>query len=331
MPRQPRIEIPGALYHVMVRGIERRKIFKDDKDKRIFLGRFADLIEETRVVCYAWSLLWNHIHLLLSPREIPLHAFMHRLSTGYAVNFNSRHSRSGHLFQNRYRAILCQEEAYFQQLVRYIHLNPLLAGLVKTLAELDRYPWCGHSALMGYHPRTWQAVYETLRHFGDHPGRARAAYREYLRQKGCEDDETRFLGGGLVRSAGGRDMVKEMGETGARWDHDARVLGNGEFVAGILRDLEVKEARPSRLHKEGWDFEKVIEYVSQNTGVEIERIRQRCRGNEGSKARALVAYLCHYELDMSVTEIGACFGIRQPAASKMIRKVNKIRHILSIP
>ena len=98
MPRQPRIDIPGVLYHVIARGLARRKIFRDSNDKKIFLRRFADLIMETKTVCYAWPLLRSHIQLLLSPTETPLHAFMHRLLTGYAVNYNIRHKRSGHLF-----------------------------------------------------------------------------------------------------------------------------------------------------------------------------------------------------------------------------------------
>ena len=149
MPRLSRIDIPGLLQHVIVRGIERRNIFNDDEDRQHFVDRFTSLCSETGVRCYAWALLSNHFHLLLMPTTTSLAVFMRRLLTGFAVSFNRRNRRSGHLFQNRYKSIVCEEEPYFLELVRYIHLNPLRAGIVSTLTELDEYRWTGHAILMG--------------------------------------------------------------------------------------------------------------------------------------------------------------------------------------
>ena len=149
MPRQPRLDAPGLLQHVMARGIERRKIFLDDKDRESFLERFANILEETQTQCYAWALIPNHFHLLLRTGPTPLSKVMRRLMTGYAVTFNKRHKRSGHLFQNRYKSVVCEEDAYLLELIRYIHLNPLLASLVQNLQKLDKYPWTGHSAILG--------------------------------------------------------------------------------------------------------------------------------------------------------------------------------------
>ncbi|MEA1991952.1 MAG: transposase [Thermodesulfobacteriota bacterium] len=149
MPRQARLDAPGLLQHVMARGIERRKIFWDDKDRSSFLERLAVILEKTQTQCYAWALIPNHFHLLLRTGQTPLSKVMRRLMTGYAVTFNKRHKRSGHLFQNRYKSIVCEEDQYLLELIRYIHLNPLRAGLVKDLKELDKYPWTGHSAIMG--------------------------------------------------------------------------------------------------------------------------------------------------------------------------------------
>ena len=146
----------GALHHIMIRGIERKRIFKDDVDKKDFLSRLADVFPETRTVCYAWALLPNHIHLLLRTGLAPIASIMRRVLTGYAVTYNHRHQRHGQLFQNRYKSILCQEDPYLLELVRYIHLNPLRAKLVTGLSELDRYPYCGHSVLMGKRERDWQ-------------------------------------------------------------------------------------------------------------------------------------------------------------------------------
>jgi REP element-mobilizing transposase RayT len=135
----------------MARGIERRDIFRDDKDRKSFLDRLAIILEETQTQCYAWALIPNHFHLLLRIGPIPLSKVMRRLMTGYAVTFNKRHKRSGHLFQNRYKSVICEEDPYLLELIRYIHLNPLRARLVQDLKELDNYPWTGHSAILSRH------------------------------------------------------------------------------------------------------------------------------------------------------------------------------------
>ena len=149
MPRQARLDAPGALQHVMARGIERRKIFLDDKDRASFLERLALILEETQTQCYAWALIPNHFHILLRIGTTPLSTVMRRLMTGYAVTFNIRHRRSGHLFQNRYKSVVCEEDTYLLELTRYIHLNPLRARLAEDLKSLDKYQWAGHSAILG--------------------------------------------------------------------------------------------------------------------------------------------------------------------------------------
>ena len=101
MPRQSRLDIPGLLQHVIVRGIERRKIFRNNTDRQDFVQRFSTLLEQTGTDCFAWALIPNHFHLLLRPNHCELKQFMCRLLTGYAICFNKRHGRSGHLFQNR--------------------------------------------------------------------------------------------------------------------------------------------------------------------------------------------------------------------------------------
>ncbi|MFI5339080.1 MAG: transposase, partial [Candidatus Methylomirabilales bacterium] len=171
MPRGPRLDAPGTLHHVMVRGIERRRIFATAADRDDFVARLEAVVGATRLRVLAWALLPNHVHLLVRTGHQPLASAMRRLLTGYAVAFNHRHKRRGHLFQNRYKSILVEEEPYLRELSRYIHLNPLRAKVVQDLAALDRYPWTGHSALVGRVPRHWQAVEEVLGEFGQQ-GRA---------------------------------------------------------------------------------------------------------------------------------------------------------------
>ena len=112
MPRQARIDAPGALHHIIFRGIARKPIFVDDRDRDRLLDRLDDLLAETRTACFAWALMPNHVHLLLRTGTTPIATVMRRLLTGHAMFFNRRHRRQGHLFQNRYKSVLCQEDAY---------------------------------------------------------------------------------------------------------------------------------------------------------------------------------------------------------------------------
>jgi REP element-mobilizing transposase RayT len=172
----------------MVRGIERRRIFQDDTDRADFVGRLATLVTATGVTVYAWALLPNHAHLLVRTGSRPLGRVMRSLLTGYAGAFNRRHHRVGHLFQNRYKSIVVEEEPYLLELVRYLH--PLRAKVVPDLRRLDRSPWTGHSALLGTRPRPWQdkmrcfPLMGTLSH-RHLPARARSGQREF---RGGGDD-----------------------------------------------------------------------------------------------------------------------------------------------
>jgi len=148
MPHGPRLDAPGALHHVMVRGIERRRIFRADRDRRLCLDRLATLVTASGAGLYAWCLMPNHVHVLLRTGTMPLSLFMRRWVGPYASAFNRRHGRAGHLFQNRFKRIVVEEEAYLLALVRYIHLNPVRARLC-TADELDRYRWTGHAVLLG--------------------------------------------------------------------------------------------------------------------------------------------------------------------------------------
>ena len=134
MPRKARIDAPGALHHIIVRGIERKAIFKDDSDRENFLDRLSAIVSESETGCYGWALMTNHVHMILKTGLSPVSTVMRRLLTGYAVSFNRRHRRHGQLFQNRYKSFLCEEDVYLKELVRYIHLNPLRAKIVKRLS-----------------------------------------------------------------------------------------------------------------------------------------------------------------------------------------------------
>ena len=153
MPRQARLDAPGTLHHIMGRGIEGIKIFRNRVDRKDFIDRLAALCRAGNIRVYAWALMPNHFHLLVRTEGRPISYSMRKLLTGYVVNFNKRHKRFGHLFQNRYKSIVCEDDPYLLELTRYIHLNPLRAGLVKNLEELDVLSVVGAFLSYGKLPR----------------------------------------------------------------------------------------------------------------------------------------------------------------------------------
>ena len=182
MPRQARLDAPGTLHHVMIRGIDGTNIFSDDEDRNDFLSRVGDLGGKSATRIVAWVLMTNHVHFLLFSGPEGISSFMRRLLTGHAIRFNRRHKRSGHLFQNRYKSIICEEEPYLLELVRYIHLNPVRAGMLKTIKELDRYRWSGHSVLVGKQKNGWQETEYVLSMFVAEKRRAVRAYRNFIEE-----------------------------------------------------------------------------------------------------------------------------------------------------
>ena len=202
MPRRSRIDAPGALHHIIVRGIERKNIFKDDADKDNFLERLKNILTDSNTSCFAWALIPNHFHLLLRTGSVPISTVMRRILTGHAMYFNRKHNRVGHLFQNRYKSILCQEDAYMLELVRYIHLNPCRAKIIPDLKFLDKYTYSGHAAIMGKKKNNWQDTDYVLKLFNSKLSLARRRYREYVKKGISVGKRPDLIGGGLVRSAG---------------------------------------------------------------------------------------------------------------------------------
>ncbi len=272
MPRKARIDAPGALNHLIVRGIDRRRIFSDDQDRDNFVERLDDIVNETQTGCFAWALIPNHAHILLRTGQTPLATVMRRLLTGYAVSYNRRHRRHGHLFQNRYKSILCQEDTYLLELVRYIHLNSLRAKIVKTLTEFDNYPYSGHSALMGKIKRDFQDTDYVLRLFGKKVSTARKAYRDYVKKGVAQGRRPELVGGGLIRSAGGWSVIKAMRHVQDHMKSDERILGDGDFTQFVLDKAREQLKEQYLLRQQGYDLEKLTLRVSSELGVDPEQV-----------------------------------------------------------
>jgi putative transposase len=325
MPRIARLDTPGLLHHVMIRGIERRKIFNDDKDREGLIERISVLLPKTKTQCYAWSFLSNHAHFLLRSGPGGIAGLMRRLLTGYAVTYNRRHKRHGQLFQNRYKSIVCQEDGYLQELVRYIHLNPLRAKIVPGLKELDRYIYCGHIVLMGKKKREWQDVEYVLGFFGRRVGEARKEYASYVKKGIALGRRPDLVGGGLIRSLGGWDEVKKMRLSGQdRIKSDQRILGKSDFVSDVLLESEEQFSRKYKLKSMGYDFEKVVERVSELFQVEKDYVTVRGRQKDRVQARDLLCYWAVVELGMPMVDLARKFDITPAAVSYAVQRGEKM-------
>ena len=336
MPRQARLDAPGVLQHVMARGIERRKIFCDDKDRISFLERFAVVLEETQTQCYAWALIPNHFHILLRTGTTPLSTVMRRLMTGYAVTFNIRHRRSGHLFQNRYKSVVCEEETYLLELTRYIHLNPLRAKLVEDLKSLDKYPWTGHSVLIGKQKNPLvpeippaieednylaeKTVEDVLRHFGKSLKEARRRYRQFVEKGIKQGRRLEFQGGGLIRSAGGDTSVLSPKNKEDRELSDQRVLGSGDFVAGVLKEANELEERRVR---NKISLDELIERVAKDSKIDTKELLSSKRNQKISNARAIISYLAAIELKHTGTNIAKALMLSGKSIGRCVGKGKK--------
>ena len=320
MPRKARIDATGALHHIIIRGIEGRKIFRDDSDRENFLDRLDDLIPRTQTRCFAWALLPNHAHLLLQTGLMPIASLMRRILTGYAVTFNLKYRRHGHLFQNRYKSILCQEDAYLRELVRYIHLNPLRAGLVADLRTLDRYPWAGHGALMGKIKRRCQDTEYVLAYFGDTRSKARAAYRSFVEKGISQGRRPDLIGGGLIRSAGGWDEIEKLRQAKAYMKGDERILGDGEFVERVLQDANALLDRRYALKAKGYDFTQAVKEVADIFGIAPAVVLRPGKQALSVKARSLLCYWGVRELGITSAEVAHKLGICPSAVTKATQR-----------
>jgi len=324
MPRQGRINIEGGIYHVIQRGIERREIFKDDADREEFIRRLEEGLKETGHKCYGWVLMPNHFHLLIRTGIKPLSNLMRKVLTGYAIYFNRRHKRNGYLYQGRYKSILCQEESYLLELIRYIHLNPLRARIVRDIGGLNRYKWSGHSVLIGGRNAAWQSTGEILKRFGTNKIKAIKEYIEFMTDAKDAGKREDLTGGGLIRSAGGWRDVLSLRKSKQIWQSDERILGDGGFVEDVLRKSEEEMIRKERLRKDGWDIKKLEERACELLGINEGDIRMQSKRTKISQARSLVMYWGYTELGIQGLELARYFSITKASVSEAVRRGQKI-------
>ena len=320
MPRIGRLHIPGGCYHVMGRGLERRRIFNTDVDKEDFLDRLGEALTRSGAQCLAWAMMSNHYHLLIRVGDQPLAKLMSPLLGGYAGHYNRRYRRSGYVFQSRYRSILCDADAYLLELVRYIHLNPLRAGIVSNLSRLDRYRWTGHATLMGRRRGSWQSVEAVLNLFAIRLGTARKRYREFVAQGLDEIEAIDFAGGGLVRSYGGWESIQRLRKEHSHCIGDERILGDSHFVERAIAQDALNIDAATQRSRDGWNVDTLIRRVCSYCEIEEEQLRQKARANHLARAKALVCLWGTQELKLSMREIAQKLSISQPAVSQWVNR-----------
>ncbi len=272
MARRPRLFVPGMLYHVIARGNQRQQTFTSDGDYRAYIERLARYRKKYDYVLHAYCLMPNHVHLLVESSEHPLAKFMQGLQQSYSQYFNLKHRKTGHVFEGRYKAILCQKDEYLLQLIRYIHLNPVRAGLVRSP---ERYRYSGdHAYLHGKATETIDPA-AVLSMLG-----GRQAYRRFVRdglgeghkQEYYEVEDQRFLG----------------------------AKGFGERLRRKEPALSAKRLTRRSIGAAARDLAKLLK-------VEIHTLRSPDRGWAISKARTIAAYVLVRRLGYRLSDVAAYF------------------------
>jgi len=309
MARKARAEVEGGLYHVIVRGNNRRRIFDSPANYEKFLSLLATQKIKLPFFLYAYCLMTNHVHLLIERQKDSVGRIMHRVLTGYSQYYNRRYQRVGHLLQGRHKAILCQSDRYLAELVRYIHLNPVRA---KMVSEPEEYAYSSHRAYLGLEAAGIVDVEPVLRHFGAQKPLAREAYRQ-------------FVAAGMTSGHQEEFYLADEG----------RILGTEEFVDATIHRLgESKGSGPVKLTKE-FKAERLIEAVERVCRVPREDFCGSSKTLRAVAARELFVLIgcqagASHKLISDITDLGSSTVSRRNDAAKLkLRKNGEMRRLVA--
>lgn len=308
MPRKARISVPGCVTHVMARCLDGIDLFTVDTDRIQFLELLRKYIRETDCRCYAWALMRNHYHIVIRTGALELWRTMKPLNMRYAQFHARRHGRRGPLFMDRYKSIATQDQRYIQELVRYVHLNPIRAGVCRDLDHLGVYPWTGDAAIMGNAISDFQDTQTVLRCFGEHPGSARKLYREYL-AAGLDSIEDEFQQ--IIRA---NNSGVERGRDTNRW-----IIGDPEFTRRAISQATARKVRVRSRESELQELKRLAKKLCETRKISEESLRIRHRGGPISECRRVFAYLAIRKLEISTSKVAEYLNVTPGAASNMIR------------
>lgn len=276
MARKPRIHASGAYYHVILRGNSKQDIFFDESDRYRFYLLLQEVVERFRCRIHAFCLMTNHVHLVVQVTDLPLSRIMQNLSFRYTRWINWRHERSGHLFQGRYQAILVDGDAYLLELVRYLHLNPVRAGMVSSPGA---YPWSGHRAYCGQETIPWLSTDLTLEMLS---AKRSAAIHVYMA----------FVNDGIG--------MGRRGEFHGEKVDDSRLLGSEEFVRSLIGERKELSGKIS--------IDEVVSAVCDRYGVTPEMLALPGKQRALSHVRGMAAWVVQDILSCTLTELARCTG-----------------------
>jgi REP element-mobilizing transposase RayT len=282
------VELAGGVYHVIARGNERRDIFRDDSDRRLYLARLAECQDRYEFGVLAFCLMPNHVHLAIERGPVALSKIILALHFYYSQKFNFRHERVGHLFQGRYRAYLVEHDRYLAALIRYIHLNPVKAGIVD---RPEAYPWSSDRWYRERSGPSWLDVDRFLSLLAPTRTRASAAYR-------------RCMGS---REAESYDEVAALGRV---------VKGDEEFADRSMRMARLPMRSPSR-----WTAGSLARVACRLQGFSFERLKGPYRGRPESRARLITAYIGVRDHAVSTAAMARCFGRDESAFAHGLRRL----------
>jgi putative transposase len=313
MPRMHRLQAPGALVHIIARGIDGMTLFKCDEDRQTFLASFGVLLAKTRCKCLTWCLMDNHYHLLLRSTDLPLAKLMRPLNGLYARWYNRKYSRRGYLFQDRFKSIVCQDQEYARQIIRYINLNPIRGGIVSSLAGLRRFKWCGHRRIIGAPSpigESFQDIGEVLRRFGPTEQEARCGYADYLKEA---------VGGADAKTAGYLDVLSKT-EISGSFKGWPSVIGDPDFARRALEKFKKGRIRKHRK----CDYVKILGNLSKELcekyGVEKSELFRRGKNNLRSEIRSHFASRAHLKELIPMGEIADFLGITISPVARLVSK-----------
>lgn len=315
VPRGARLDGPERLHHVVARGIERGCIFRDDADRLAFVRRLDDLCLAGGATLYAWSLLPNHFHLLVRTGAVPLSTLMQRLLTWYALRFNRRHERTGHLLQNRFTSTLVEEHGYFRELVRYIHLNPLRAGLVCDAHTLASFRWAGHRALLGG-PRL--RAHDMLRQFEANTCVAREAYRRFVNERIVSGRRVDLTD---VRRSIHRPSVTPAVRSERERETDARILGSPAFVERTMRELS---ALSSPADSPDQVVATTLRLVANWCTLDEALVGSSSHDPRAVTARAIVCFIAIAEHRLPPTAVARSLGISRRSVMRALDRARQL-------
>jgi putative transposase len=263
MPRKPRIEIGGGLYHVISRGNNRRRIFRSHDDYVKFTSILQQQKAKLPFYLYAYCLMPNHVHLLIEMQDDPVSRIMQRVLTSYSQYHNRKYKKIGHVFQGRYKSILCQTDRYLGELVRYIHLNPVRAKMVRGAQDFE---YSGHRAYLGSDKSGLVDTEPVLRHFGANRKRAVEVYTRFVEASAGEKSQDEYY-----RAAEGR------------------LLGSDEFLKEIRHRVGEHEATRERL--DGASIEDLLSVAERSSGLTRKELcsKSKHRGTVAVKEAVIVA------------------------------------------